>query len=250
MPILNEYISLILKLKENGYLIKKISDYFFIKNNASPIVYLRHDVDRMPGRAVEMARQESENNFLSTYYFRCDKNRNFPLEAIGKIDKKEHEIGFHYESFSRCKGENLNALQLFRNELEELRKIANIRTIAAHGAPLSKWSNMNFGSGNQGLFKELEIIGDARENIDFSNILYVSDTGGNFGSEHNLRDKVEGLNLKRKYTIKELIDLLKPDKYPFLVINTHPERWSNSFFGKKQIKVTDFMINQLKKNKF
>ncbi|WP_269849870.1 hypothetical protein [Methanosarcina horonobensis] len=67
-------------------------------------VLLRHDVDRMPGRALATAQIEHELGIKATYYFRTSENV-FKPDIIRQIRDMGHEIGYHYETLSEAKGD-------------------------------------------------------------------------------------------------------------------------------------------------
>ena len=78
-------------------------------------------------------------------------------------------------------------------------------------------------------------------------VLYLTDTGGCFNSETNVRDKVSGLRLDRAYGVTELPDVLDPARYPLVVLSTHPERWPASFCGFVQAWGMDRAVNAVKR---
>ena len=52
---LKRYLSLLDALRRKGYAMGPVRRYF--EGAEAPFVFLRHDVDRLPGRAVAMARE-------------------------------------------------------------------------------------------------------------------------------------------------------------------------------------------------
>src|SRR3989304_5191784 len=91
---LKKYIQLCETLKESGYNILTVKDYFTY--NGKDFIILRHDVDRKPSSALLMAQIEHEYGISSTFYFRKTKDVFVP-DIIEKVDKLGHEIGYHYE---------------------------------------------------------------------------------------------------------------------------------------------------------
>jgi len=61
-----------------------------------PFVILRHDVDRKPGMALEMAQMKKDMGIRATYYFRMMPGV-FEPEIIRMIRDMGHEIGYHYD---------------------------------------------------------------------------------------------------------------------------------------------------------
>lgn len=242
---LNDYRLLLEGLLSKGYSFAPIKDYFTSPaGDAAPTIYVRHDVDRLIYRAVAMAEVEHQLNIKTTYYFRCKEGGEFPTAAIKDVQSLKHEVGYHYETMVRSGGDHELSLKLFHEELSELRKLANVETVAAHGSPLSRHSNMGFTRGVS--LKDNGLKGEPSLDIDFSSILYVTDTGGQFGSKFNRRDIVKGKNLKGPKSARELLDSLSPEHDPYIVLNCHPERWASSSLGYIQAETTDMMINLAK----
>ena len=246
---LRAYVRLIDDLRVAGFACHPIRDYFTGSRSGdtagtdqtsreSRIVYLRHDVDRLPARAVAMAEAEAGLGVRSTYYFRCDKRMRFPEAAMRRIADLGHETGFHYESLSRCKGDNGAALALFERELAACRAVVEVVTVAPHGAPLSTASNMDFSAGiGPGRFA---LLGDAT-GIDFTDILYVTDTGGTFGSPHNLRDRTQGPMLTAPVHPTRLAERLNGRRR--IVLSCHPERWPTGGLALSEAKTLDVAVN-------
>jgi hypothetical protein len=71
---------------------------------ATRVIILRHDVDRRPGNALKTARLEHDLGIPASYYFRAvPESRDEAV--IQKIAGLGHEIGYHYENLSACKGD-------------------------------------------------------------------------------------------------------------------------------------------------
>ena len=101
---------------------------------------LRHDVEARYGHALRFAEMQHQLGIRGTYYFRI-----FPKagneEIIRKIAALGHEIGYHYDDLSACKGNYEKAMQRFQKNLAFLRSIAPVETIAMEGAPFSRFDN-------------------------------------------------------------------------------------------------------------
>ena len=96
-----------------------------------------------------------------------------------------------------------------------------------HGSPLSKWDNRDLWKKYN--YRDFGIIGDPYFDIDFNEVLYLSDTGRCWnGSDVSVRDKVTSkynFNFRSTFDIINNIDQL-PDKIMF---NIHPQRWNDQF---------------------
>ncbi len=229
------YQLLIEKFIEGKYLIQTFYEYIF--KHSERAIILRHDIDRMPENALEMAKLEAEDGITSTYYFRAIPSV-FKLDIIKKISDLGHEIGYHYENLSlvskkhniKNKSELLElAIEDFENNLKELRKLAPIKTICMHGSPLSKYDNRDLWKKYD--YRDFGIIGEPFFDIDFNEVLYLTDTGRSWNaSRGNVRDKVQS---KYNYNFKPTFDIIRalaknklPDK---LMLNIHPQRWHDKF---------------------
>ncbi len=139
----NKYEELCLALLDTGYTPLTVYSYLVLggqkknNNNNNKLVVLRHDIDRKLGNALRMAELEHELGIQSTYYFRVPYT--FKPDIIRKI--LGHEVGYHYEVLSKAKGDYEKAIELFEQELNEFRRIADVKTISMHGSPLSKYDN-------------------------------------------------------------------------------------------------------------
>jgi len=196
-----------------GYLVEKPSNNFVI---------LRHDVDRSPKNALKMAELENEMGVRSTYYFRYPYT--FKPDIIKRIHELGHEVGYHYETLSKAKGDYERAIRMFERELQEFRKIVDVKTISMHGNPLSKYDNRLLWEKYD--FRKYGIIGEAYLSINDFEILYITDTGRNWGNKHNIRDKYiwKSINGKVKGT-NHLIRILGELRLRKLYMTVHPERW-------------------------
>jgi hypothetical protein len=191
--------------------------------NPERFVIMRHDVDRMPGHALETARIEDELGIRATYYFRA-KNSVFKPDIIRKIRDLGHEIGYHYETLSEANGDYDKAIGFFQSDLDKFRTICEVQTICMHGRPLSKYDNRDIWNVYD--FRDFGITGEAYLSAG-KNLNYFSDTGRSWSNRNNLRDfipdKMEKFTANTTSDLVELVDYGKPSNFYILI---HPERWS------------------------
>jgi hypothetical protein len=103
---LKKYKDLCLALLDSGY--TPLTVYSYLggqKKKNNKLVVLRHDIDRRPGNALQMAELEHELGIQSTYYFRFPCT--FKPEIIRKIQALGHEVGYHYEVLSKANSASL-----------------------------------------------------------------------------------------------------------------------------------------------
>lgn len=214
------------------------------KQHPERFVLMRHDVDRIPERALVTAKIEYDLGIRSTYYFRTIKSV-FKPDIIRQIKDMGHEIGYHYETLSEAHGDPKKAIELFQSHLDALRKICEIKTICMHGRPLSKFDNRELWKHYD--FKDFELKGEAYLSIG-DNLNYFSDTGRTWGLGSNLRDYIPGKNVQAfANTTDDLIGLIERKDLNNLYILSHPERWPSSTIGWGLYYSVDLSVNIGKK---
>ena len=132
--LLNAFIS-------KGYKFLTVSEYIASDiQMEEPIIMLRHDVEARYENALLLAQIQSDAGLKGTYYFRIfPKKKN--EEIIRQIVAMGHEIGYHYDDLSHCKGDKEKAIERFQQHLGWLRQFGSVTTISMEGAPLSKYDN-------------------------------------------------------------------------------------------------------------
>ena len=222
---LTTYKKLLQALLNNGYSFQTLQD--FIQQPIEKAIILRHDVDRLPENALKMARMENSENVKASYYFRVVKE-SYDEDIIRQIAEMGHEIGYHYEDLSLCRGNYELSIINFESNLEKFRKIYPVKTICMHGSPLSKWDNRDLWKKYD--YRDYGIIAEPYFDVDFDKVFYITDTGRSWNnSTASVRDKV---NSKFDITIKDTNHLIEkiqnnelPDK---IMINVHPQRWTDN----------------------
>jgi hypothetical protein len=209
------------------------------------VVVLRHDVDRFISSAVRMAEVEADYDIRATYYIRMTRQVFQPAE-IRKIHSLGHDIGYHYETLTKAKGDFNRAAQIFRDELRQLREIAPVHTISMHGSPLTPWNNMDIWRKYD--FRNYQIRGDVALSTDSHRLFYFTDTGRNWDAgKYNIRDHVESLIPAKKVgKTDDLIAFLQQHDGTPVIINIHPNRWAATIAGNIVSALTDWSINRLK----
>ena len=214
----------------------------------SPVqgILLRHDVDRRPMNAVALAELENSLGVRCTYYFRVIGDAFCP-RAIERIAQLGHEIGYHYEDLAHARGNPVLAMELFTKHLSLLGKYAEIRTIAMHGSPLSRFNNHDLWI-TQG-YRNLGIEADALLDIDYTNLSYFTDTGRSWGAgASNLRDRPPSGSAteERVRSTMELAAFLHRCDHKRVAITAHPERWDSDLSGWLGQLIKDAMANTAK----
>ena len=174
----------------------------YLKEPLDRCVILRHDVDDKKLNSLQTARLENELGSRGTYYFRMVPE-SFDAGVIKQIHELGHEVGYHYEDLSMIavrgaryavRGKEMqdqlvtDAIKSFERNLEILRRIVPIETICMHGSPLSRWDNRLLWQYYD--YHDFGIKGEPYFDLDFSKVLYLTDTGRRWDGEAvSIRDK-------------------------------------------------------------
>jgi hypothetical protein len=216
------------------------------RREGAPHVVLRHDVDRMPARAVAMASLESACGVSATYFFRVRAGA-FSEEAVRKVSALGHEIGYHYEDLVDARGDFDRAWGLFKRNLERLRSVTTVHSIAMHGRPFSRWDARDLWRWHD--YRAVDVRCEAYLDIEWTRWRYFTDTGRAWNGAHNVRDfptAERALPLLRMSSTAALARWLLSET-PQVVISSHPERWTAGMLGWIQVLATDFAASTAKR---
>jgi hypothetical protein len=231
------YGKLLRTLQSQGFSFYTVSEYAekermktFIKGLNPQFILLRHDVEDHYPNALAMARIQHNLGIRGSYYFRIypkDENE----RIIREIAALGHEIGYHYDDLSECKGDYEKALRRFEKNLQYLRQFGPVTSATMEGAPLSEFDNRMLWLGRvkelvgsseyvEGStqpeisnqlsatyyilptrysdlpkfnYKDFGIKTEPYFDLDFNEIFYLTDTGRCWdGQRFNVRDKALG----------------------------------------------------------
>ncbi len=263
---LTTYQKLLQSLLDHGFTFRPFAEH--LEPLEAKAVILRHDVDKLPENSLQTAQLEHSLGIRGSYYFRVVKG-SWNEGIMRQIAGMGHEIGYHYEDLSLCRGDHGEAIRHFEKQLERFREIAEVKTICMHGSPMSRYDNRDLwqsppasGSPDSGAqtqavhYRNYGIIGEPYFDIDYSKVLYLTDTGRRWnGDSVSVRDKVGSFGpggesafgasgsgsanpargkanehagrLRFRHTrdiIRAAEQGLLPDQ---LMITIHPQRWTN-----------------------
>lgn len=222
-------------------------------------VLLRHDVDARPQNSLVTARIESERGMNAIYYFRAIPG-SWEEGTIREIAALGHEIGYHYESLTTCKGDMDLAYKDFCTHYDRLNQLLGhqVKTICMHGSPRSVHDSRDIWKKYD--YKELGIDYEPYFDTDWSRTVYLTDTGRCWdGWRMSVRDKIKGWqeqwesNGLRFHHTDDIIAFLYSDKASSprevsrLLITTHPQRWNSTKWGWFKELVMQNAKNQVKK---
>jgi len=197
--------------------------------NSRPYVIMRHDIDRSPRRALDAAVIEHRHGIPATYYFRNQKGTYVP-DIVDKIASLGHEIGLHYETIDKCKGDTASARRLFREELQLFRSRYEIKTVCAHGNPLTRFNNADIWKDVS--LSDFDLLGEAFLSLDYGRFAYFSDSGRTWLNSES--QKMPGKDcVKTAFSqwqprsSDDVIRIIQDGSLPNICILTHPERWTS-----------------------
>lgn len=222
-----KYKELCNTMSNSDYTILTIEEYLDLDTKPAKYIILRHDVDLKPKRSLEIAQIEREFNIHSTYYFRITEEVYQP-DLIEKIAVLGHEIGYHYEVLDKANGDYIKAIEIFEDEINELRKNYVIKTICMHGNSRTRWDNRDLWKHYD--FKKFDIMGEAYLSIDFNEVAYFSDTARTWNPKYKVKDF--NSSSEDKLIINktdDLIELIKEEEHPHFYILVHPDDWCDDF---------------------
>lgn len=236
------------KLLEAGfkarYTFVPVLDYLKGSAPSTNTIILRHDVDRRPEMALQMARLEHQIGIRSTFYFRTVRHV-FAPEIIAAIHRLDHEIGYHYETLADSRGDPELGFELFQEQLAALREVASVATISMHGRPLSRWDSRELWGHYD--FRELGLAGEAYLSIDYEKVTYFNDTGRTWHpTRYNLRDIAASSPTEEPHSTDDLMDVIATRKHREICISAHPDRWAHSPFRWATSMTTDSTANLIK----
>jgi hypothetical protein len=223
-----KYAELCRALVEAGYAALPISSYLERKRVALPpsFVLLRHDVETSVRQAVRLEEVEADHGLAATYFLR-PRGRPVPGAEVARLRALGHEIGYHYDTLARARGDVPRALRLFAQDLEELRRHGPVRLASMHGSPLFPWDNRDLWRAARPA--DFGLDGEVYADIDYADVRYFSDTGRTWHpTRHNLRDHVAAAPDGAIDTTDELAALLRSRRLPRVCLLAHPDRWSAS----------------------
>jgi len=228
----------------NNYQLVSYQD--FLINDYPKTMILRHDVDKKPQNSLKTAQLQHQLGVKGTYYFRAVPE-SFDVEIIKQIANLGHEIGYHYEDLSICKGDEVKAIQHFEKWLNKLRKFYPVKTICMHGSPTSKWDNRKLWDNYN--YQDFGITAEPYFDLDFNKVFYITDTGRKWdGHKVSVRDKVTSNFNMSFHTTNELIAAFENRQLPNQILqNIHPQRWTDNRAAWTQELVAQNIKNTIKK---
>lgn len=227
------YEKLLIALLSNKYAFLTVREFIADDSTATPsLVLLRHDVEARYANALQMAEIQASMGIKGTYYFRMFHSAS-NNEHIRKIAGLGHEIGYHYDDLSHCKGDADAALKRFVEHLEHLRQFGEVTSISMEGAPMSKYDNRDLWSKSVS-YRDYGITTEPYFDLDFRQLFYLTDTARRWdGWNYSRRDKFPQQKEWSKagfvfHSSFDIIRSLQQETFPKkLMMTFHPQRWTS-----------------------
>lgn len=231
---LEKYKELLAALGEAAYTFQTFEEY--MRAPAENVIILRHDVDLLPGNSLDFAKVQNALGLSGTYYFRAVPE-SWSEPIIEEIASLGHEIGYHYECLTTCKGDLELGIQDFDKNLKALRKLAPVSTICMHGSPMSKYDSKDLWKTYD--YSDYAIIAEPYFDVDFNEVYYITDTGRKWdGHKASVRDRVYTNATQTFHSTCDIINAINSGDLPKRVMFTfHPQRWSDNMalWGKELV---------------
>lgn len=248
---LGTYRKLLAAFQGAGYKLIPFKEYAVSGLNGKTVI-LRHDVDLKPYNSLRTALIEHDLGIRGTYYFRIVRE-SFDPQLIREIAALGHEIGYHYEDLALVNGDIEKAVRSFEINLKKFNQLYPVQTVCMHGSPLSKFDNRLIWQNYS--YNSFGIIAEPYFDIDFTKVLYLSDTGRRWdGEKVSVRDKEmnrSGSTVSSRYKIRSsqmIIDMLNKKQLPdHIMLNFHPQRWSDDFLEWSKELVWQGLKNEVKR---
>ncbi len=199
----------------------------FINKPKNKVIILRYDVDLLPKNSLRFARIQHELGIKGSYYFRAVPE-SWDENIILEIAKLGHEVGYHYETMDTARGDIDLAMSQFKQHLNKLRKLVEVKTICMHGSPRSKFDNKALWKKFD--YRDFGIIGEPYFDIDFNKVFYLTDTGRRWdGGNVSVRDKVNSSINKTYHSTDQIIKASNEKELSDQIMFTfHPQRWHDN----------------------
>lgn len=219
-------------VRSSKYKCLTLADYLLLNQNKRDgnYIIMRHDIDRTPYRALEIAEIEHKYGISATYYFRFMKGV-YIREVIDEILALGHEIGFHYETMDKCKGDFEQAKALFDKEFAEFNSKSRIKTVCAHGNPLTIFDNKDIWKSLK--YSDYSLLGEAFFALDFNRFGYFSDSGRTWIKSKSQKmpgkdDVATKFDHIQPKNTDDIIKIIHAKSIPNICILTHCERWTKN----------------------
>jgi hypothetical protein len=213
----------------NDYRTLTVREYVDRETLPERFLVVRHDIDRKPENALDLARLEAEAGVSASYYFRAI-DKTFKPELMREVSELGHEVRYHYEDVDAVEGDTEAARESFAENLRAFRDHVDVDTVSMHGNPLTPYDNRDLWE--DAAFGEYDLAGEVYLSVDFTEVVYFSDTNRTWYDETTVVDDWPvGPSAKPEQveSTEDLIDLVESRRHSRLYLLVHPNRWADSY---------------------
>jgi hypothetical protein len=138
------------------------------------------------------------------------------------------------------------AVASFKINLKKLRTFYPVKTVCMHGSSMSEFDNRIIWKYLN--FKDLNLLGEPYLSIDFSNVVYLSDTARKWnGHKFSLRDKTSSSQYPQFIKTNDIIEAIRQHKIHQQVLLLTHTLWTDKIFSWIWLEVREIIRNNLKR---
>lgn len=200
--------------------------------HADRFVTIKHDVESLPKKALDIARIEAHYGHQSSYYVQPSLMREANAAIFQEIQKLGHEVSYHHSVIDAARGDISVAIKLYQNDLKLFKKFGfDVRTVCQHGNPASIYDNRDFFKSSE--VKEIyhdqtDIMADFKNKIGVP-YTYISDFGMLFKKVNDpTHDK--NMSADEEYedigSIDKVLNTIFENPSISYIVSAHPHRYS------------------------
>jgi len=242
------YADLLDAAADGGYEFLTVREYLRRESLPERFLVLRHDVDRKPWNALQMARVEAVRDVPATYYVRAI-DKTFKPDLLVELEALGHEVGYHYEDLVAADGDLAAAHDAFERNLRRFRRAVDVDTVCMHGNPLSPHDNRDMWADGAPTHADYDLLGEAYLSMDFEDVTYFSDTGRTWrDGALKVKDHTmgEGDKTRQVDSTWDLVALLRAGELDRACLLAHPNRWAGSVAELTAERAKDVAVNAVK----
>lgn len=199
---------------------------------SKPFIMIKHDVEKKPKKALQMAIIESSFGIQSTYYFQAYLFTEKNLSFLKKIQELGHVVSYHHDVMDQTKGNISDALSIFKKNVEWLNNNGfSFKTVCQHGNPLIEREGYN---SNRDFFRSEKVKAQYPTLIDIMvnfpdaicrDYLYISDAGQKWKIiDSPTENDLPSFNGK-DIDIDNLEEFINSNHQDNILISCHPHRY-------------------------
>jgi len=232
------YDRLLCVAREAGYRVLPIREAL-TGTPAAPALILRHDVEWNFNRTLAITQLEQKHGVRSSLYFRVDTGV-FDPAAMRRLQDDGFEIGYHFNTLDRCRGDLTCAIAMFADELQRLREAGlDVVTAIPHGDPritrIGYQSNADIFDCDPDLLNRVGLLDVGNGLSDrYLRYIYITDLGIRWNGIGSTAELLAGFRARR---------------WPSVYMLTHPDYWSASPLRAMGLQIASRSMSAMKVNR-